>query len=127
MVSVSHTDLQTLLNIDAGTLSDEDAETVLDDAIDKLNLYGRLAIPNMNGGAPGAKTVTLTSPQRGAVLGVAKACYYRGYGASSSESIAIGNISKSGSSSSAATMLNDPDAVAITMARYLNDPSFLLV
>lgn len=66
MVSYDADDFQDVLN-DA-SISDETMERLVDVAIDTLNVLGAETITNMNGGAPGAKTVTLTSKQHGAVI-----------------------------------------------------------
>lgn len=78
MVSVSYSDLHNLLNLSVGDISAAKTEALLDQAIDLLNLYANQSLSNMSGDA-GSKTVTLTSKQRGAVLEVAKAVYYRDY------------------------------------------------
>jgi len=74
MVSLSASDLDTILNLSGG-VPDETLEAILDLAIDTLNLYGA-AIDNLSGD-PG--TVTVTSKERGAVLQSARAVYYGFY------------------------------------------------
>ena len=59
-------------------LDSEDAEKILDMAIDCLNLYGQLDMSNMAGTA-GSKTLNLTSQQKAALLIVARAIYYGFY------------------------------------------------
>ena len=78
MVSVAYSDLHNVLNLSVGDISAAKTEALLDQAIDLLNLYANQTISNM-AGAAGSKTVTLTSKQRGAVIEVAKAVYYRDY------------------------------------------------
>jgi len=78
MVSVAYSDLQTVLNLTTNDISAANTETLIDWAIDLLNLYGNVSISNMSGVA-GSKTVTLTSKQRGAVFFVARSIYYAGY------------------------------------------------
>ena len=72
MVSVSASDLDTILNL-SGQVSDENLEAILDLAIDSLNIFGA-TLTNMTGTA-GTKTVDLTSQQRGAVLIIAREIY----------------------------------------------------
>lgn len=62
------------LKLDVSIDTATDQEEMVDAAIDQLNLAGAPTIPNM-AGTVGAKTVTLTSKQRGAVLFVARAVY----------------------------------------------------
>lgn len=71
MASVTASDWRNVMNLTS--LSDTNAEYILDQAIDELNIYGA-NLDNMAGGA-GSKTVTLTSKQRGAVFAVARMIY----------------------------------------------------
>jgi len=72
MVSVTYTDLQALIN--NTKITQTHCETILDTAIDTINLYANQSLNNISGG-----TVTLTSSQRGAVLQLAAAIYYYFY------------------------------------------------
>lgn len=73
MVSITGALFNALIN-DAG-ISDTNAEYILDQAIDLLNLYGNVDLPNMSGSA-GNKTLSVESKQRGAIYLVARAVYY---------------------------------------------------
>lgn len=58
---------------------DATVENVVDEAINLLNLFGDgLELPNLSGTA-GSKTVTLTSPQQGAVIMVARTLFSEYY------------------------------------------------
>jgi len=50
------------------SISAANMENIVDIAINVLNMFGAATITNMNGGAAGSKTVTLTSKQAGAVF-----------------------------------------------------------
>ena len=80
MASVSYSDLHNDLNLTTSDITAVLTENLLDRAIDYLNLAGkgRLSVSNMAGVA-GSKTVTLTSPQRAAVLLIAGELYRRRY------------------------------------------------
>ena len=87
MPAVTYSSLLTLLHLTVDTLPQATAEAILDNAIDTINLYANQDIANMSAG-----TVTLTSPQRGAVLQVAGAIYYffyKGQTASAIQGMAI--------------------------------------
>jgi len=102
MVSVSASDLNTILNL-SGQVSDENLEAILDLAIDSLNIFGA-TLANLSGSP---LTVTLTSKERGAVLIVARLIYnkfWKGAGTTTTTggfTVTIGDI------------LNDNDLVAL--------------
>ena len=102
MVSVSASDLNTILNLN-GQVSDENLEAILDLAIDSLNIFGA-SLANLSGSP---LTVTLTSKERGAVLIVAREIYnkfWKGAGTTTTTggfTVTIGDI------------LNDNDLVAL--------------
>jgi len=67
-----------VLNLDS-TFDDATMEGLIDQAIDMLNLYGiNVDLPNMTGTA-GSKTVSLTSPQQGAVVMITRVVYSQFY------------------------------------------------
>jgi len=68
-------------------ITDATMETVIDQAIDELNLEGNLDLPNM-GGTAGSKTVSLESRERGAIQRVARAIYYSFYKGIETSSVA---------------------------------------
>jgi hypothetical protein len=78
MASITYSTFTTLYGIDtsASDFSAAEIESIMDHAIDMLNLQGRdrFTIKNMSGSA-GSKTVTLKSHQSGAVLHVAWMIY----------------------------------------------------
>ncbi len=115
MVTVTYTSLSTLIN-DYGT-PPEDIETIIDQAIDMLNIYN-LSIPNLGGLTPGSKSVTLSSPQRGAVLAVAKAIFYGMYRDQT-------NASAQGLTSQPAP--NDPETIAANYGKWLQSHSVLRI
>jgi hypothetical protein len=92
MVSVSYTDLHTLLDLTTTQLTAAETEGLLDWAIDLLNLYSNAEMSNMSGVA-GSKTVTLTGAQRGAVFFVARALYESGF--KGVDTASIGSLSSS--------------------------------
>ena len=114
MPSITASTLSTLVGNAA--LAAIDAEAILDQAIDCLNLEGNLELSNMQGTA-GSKTVGATSKERGAILYVARAIYSSFYqNASTSTSI-------SGMSITITDVLSNP-VVAETvqrMARKLHE------
>ena len=114
MSTVTYSTFHTLLHIST-ELAPATTEAILDDAINKLNLYSNVTISNMSGVA-GSKTVTLTSKQCGAVIEVAKAIYYRTYLSQLTASL--------GGMSGAPGNVDHPDIVAQRMARYLNAYEF---
>lgn len=73
---MSQTALQILapLKLAVASVTATEQETFIDSAIDELNLAGAPTITNMAGTA-GAKTATLTSKQRAAILRIARAVY----------------------------------------------------
>jgi len=94
MVSVSATDLRTVMNL-PDTITDTIIETILDLAVDTLNLFGA-ELSNMTG-AEGSKTVTLTSKEKGAVFIAARAIKYGFYdpiagGAVESLSVSVSDL-----------------------------------
>lgn len=91
MAAVTGEDWRNVMNL-AG-VSDTDAEYILDMAIDLLNVYD-VQLDNMAGLA-GAKTVTLTSKQRGGVFLVARTIYYAMY--KNVQAIGIGGLTVSAS------------------------------
>jgi hypothetical protein len=60
------------------SISAENMENLVNVAINVLNMFGAATIPNMNSGAAGSKTVSLTSKQAGAVF-LAVRMIYRGF------------------------------------------------
>lgn len=66
-----------LLNLDTA-FDDATMENIIDEAINLLNLFGTIDLPNMVGVA-GSKTVGLSSPQQGAVVMVTKTIYKEFY------------------------------------------------
>jgi hypothetical protein len=76
MVSVSASDFDAVLNL-AGSPSATVLETILDLAIDSLNIYGA-SLSNMSG-TVGSKTVTLETKERGAVFIVAREIFQKFY------------------------------------------------
>jgi hypothetical protein len=79
MATITYSTLTDLLDLSVPTdITAANAEKIIDQAIDLLNLYGNLDLPNMSGTA-GAKSVSVESRQRGAILSVARAVYYGFY------------------------------------------------
>ena len=74
-ITVNATLLQTQFN--DSSISNEDAETNLDAAINLLNTFGA-EIDNLTGGA-GAKTGTYTSAQAGAIMTLTQKIYAKHY------------------------------------------------
>lgn len=68
MVSVTYTTFNTLYGLSVGQTQ---AEAIIDQAIDLLNLYANQSISNLSGGS-----TTVTGAQRGAIMMVAWAIYY---------------------------------------------------
>ena len=104
MVTVNYQTLSDVMNFNVGSgtgydISAESIETLLDLSIDMLNLFGA-ELPNMTGTA-GAKTVSLTSPEKAAVLLVARAVYNGFY--RSTDQAALG-----GASVSTTDLMKDP-------------------
>jgi len=77
MVSLTASDIDTLLNL-SGSPSATVIETWIDQAINLLNLYGKLDMSNMNG-TTGSKTVSLESEECGAVQEICRIIYYDYY------------------------------------------------
>ena len=101
MVSVTYTTLTHLVN--DTSIAPATAEEIIDQAINILNTYG-CSLSNMTGVA-GAKTLTVTSAEAGAVIAVAVEIYSQYYVSSgaSSNSYGLGPLSVSQSSSSQGT------------------------
>ena len=78
MVAVTYADLHSLMHLNTTTLPAIATEDIIDLAIDMLNLYSSAGITRM-AGPPGAKTLTLTSEQRGAVMMIARTIYLSFY------------------------------------------------
>jgi len=83
MTSITYSAWTAVMNLNVGAgagydVTDQNAEKVLDLAIDALNLFGNLEMSNMAGTA-GSKTVNLNSSQKAAVFIVARAIYYGFY------------------------------------------------
>ena len=74
MVAVTYADLHKLLNKTVNDITAANAEALIDVAIDTINLVANQEIANIAAG-----TVTMTGPQRGAVLQVAAGLYYNFY------------------------------------------------
>jgi len=91
MPNITASDLDAILNL-AGQVSNTNLEKIIDLAIDCLNLYGNLDLPNMSGTAE-SKTVSLESREKGAVFIVARAIYYSFY--KGVESSTVGGLSVS--------------------------------
>lgn len=106
-------------NVDAG-ITQTQWETLIDQAIDKINGYGYqygITIPNM-GGVAGAKTWTGTSAEAGFIRSIAVLVYavdYKGEG-TSSISTSVSSLSNSQSISSTAV-----DDLAREAAEHLRD------
>ena len=119
MPTVTALDLDSRLNLE-DAVDAEDLEILIDGAIDLLNIYllryGK-EIPNMTGTA-GTKTLTVTSPEKGAIIMVACALYSKDYktSGSQSESIGIGALS---TSSSSATVSSASESLAEKLADNL--------
>jgi len=94
-------------------------EADIDQAIDLLNTYGKnLDLPNMTGDA-GSKTVSVSSPEAGAIRAVAASVYAKNrQSGSQSSSYGLGGIS---SSSSSGTGLLSVENLAKEMAEFLTD------
>ena len=106
MATIEASDLDSRLHLE-DVVDDEDLEALIDGAIDLLNVYllrHQKEIANMDGDA-GSKTLTVTSPEKGAIIMVASALYSREYKTSGSQSEAssLGPASYSSSSSSTST------------------------
>ena len=102
MASVTGDDFRNVMNL--VSMSDENAEYILDFAIDLLNIYD-VQLSNMSGSA-GSKTVTLTSKQRGGVFLVARAVYYSMF--KELENVNIGSLSVD-----ATDLLSNPTVVKV--------------
>lgn len=110
MVSITASTLSDL--IDDDTLAAVDAEKIIDQSIDLLNLFGEIdsEISNMTG-TEGSKTLTVQGYERGAILLVATAVYRSIFiSAGGSESSSVGPISYSTSSTS---LIQDANVMAM--------------
>lgn len=74
MVSVSYSDLLTVLDKTTQRITTAETEAIINLAIDLLNLFG--ADLSRMSGTSGSKTVSLDSEERGAVLFVARDIYH---------------------------------------------------
>ena len=118
MATITYATLTDLLNLSVPSdITAANAEKVIDQAIDSLNLYGDLDIPNMTGTA-GTKSVSITSGERGAILMVARAVYYGFYKGLDTTSVQSLNVASPdlmsnpqvlGAIKEAAEMLKDVD------------------
>ena len=113
MATITASTLNSLLGqeIDAATL-----EIIIDAAIDIINLYGIVDLPNMTGTA-GSKSVSLESREAGAVKLVARAVYHAFYKG-------IDTMATGGVTVSAYDMLGNPTVMNTveTVARRLSEP-----
>lgn len=75
MVVLTYSDVHHVMQLTVSDLTAVNTEYLIDLAIDLLNLYGAADLTNLAGVA-GAKTVTVTSAQRGAILLVVRALYH---------------------------------------------------
>lgn len=75
MVSIDATSFTQPMNLSLADISKTDTESLLDLAIDTLNLVGNLSIDNLTGAA-GSKTATVTQKERAAILQVTRIAYY---------------------------------------------------
>lgn len=92
MVAVTYQSLHDIMNLSTDDITAAETEALIDLAIDMLNLLADASITNMAGVA-GAKTLTLTSIQNGAVMLVARDFYYSFY--KDIETSAVGGVSVS--------------------------------
>lgn len=121
MADVTASGFKTLMNI---TINSEHAEAILDQAIDRLNGYGKLDLPNLSGTA-GSKTASVSGEERGAIYKAAGIIYANMYkssmGTSGSESKTVGGMSKSTStheSSSTGGMEGSLKEIARSLAEF---------
>ena len=118
-VSYNAASFTSVLNV-----ADFDAETMenlVNVAINVLNMFGADTIPNMDGGAPGAKTVTLTSKQAGGVFLAVRQIYDGMWKPR-------GTTSTRGDSLSIADVLANPTVVALLekIASRLSEVAFVV-
>ena len=102
MATITAATLDSRLHLE-DAVDEEDLESLIDGAIDLLNVYllkYSKSIGNMTGAA-GSKTVTVTSAEKGAIIMIACSLYSRDYktSGSQSESVSLGQASSSSSSS----------------------------
>ena len=91
MVTITGSDFKGL--IQDASISDTNAEKIVDEAIDLLNLYGEdLDLSNLSGTA-GSKTVAVTSKKRGAIYLFARAVYATFWMNASNANVGIGGLS----------------------------------
>ena len=100
MVSVTAALFKSLMNLP--DLSDENAEYLLDQAIDMLNIYGA-NISNLSGD-PGS--VTVTSKERGGIFVLARNVYQKFYKRTTGATVG-------GLSTTDADLTSDPDLMAL--------------
>lgn len=103
------------------SISAENMENIVNVAINVLNMFGAATITNMNGGAPGAKAVTLTSKQAGGVFLAVRQIYdgmWKPRGATSTR----------GDSISVVDVLANPTVVALLekIAHRLSEVAFVV-
>ena len=84
-------DWKKVMNLSNGTISDTNAEYVIDQAIDELNLWNA-NLTNLAGVA-GSKTTTLTSKARGGLFKVARMIYMDYYTRKGTLSAGLGAMS----------------------------------
>ena len=112
MANLTASDIDTLLNLN-GSPAATVVETWIDQAVNLLNLYGKLDLSNMSGTA-GSKTVSLESEERGAVQEICRIIYYdyyKGLDATSMQGLTI----------SAPALMSNPvvKQTVVEMARQL--------
>jgi len=90
MVSVTASEFKSVKNLSDDDITNINAEKLIDLAIDLLNLFGHVDLPNMSGTA-GSKTVSLESNEKGAVFLVARQIYYGFY--KDIETVGVGGLS----------------------------------
>jgi len=88
MVDVNADLWKAIMNLSDSDISNENAEYLLDLAIDSLNLYGANII-NLSGTSPN-KSVSVTSKQKAGIFIAARAIYYGFY--KGLENVGIGGI-----------------------------------
>ena len=103
------------------SISAENMENIVNVAINVLNMFGAATITNMNGGAPGAKTVTLTSKQAGGVFLAVRQIYDGMWKPR-------GTTSTRGDSLSVADVLANPTVVGLLekIAHRLSEVAFVV-
>ena len=126
MVLITFQNLLDQLNLTEDTeITAEQAESLIDHAINKIIGYGRgqIAISNMQGTA-GSKSLTVTQEEAGFIIEVASAIYKKDFSLSGnqSESVTLGPASYSNSSgSSMSSGGRTPNDIAKEAAMYLRE------